>query len=76
MDLMKEPEFNREDWFRMTDEQKEEMVNNLIEYAQMEGDISYLVLSEIIVPQLLEEEEYEMADVINKILNKLKTSGL
>ena len=73
---MKEPEFNREDWFRMTDEQKEEMVNNLIEYAQMEGDISYLVLSEIIVPQLLEEEEYEMADVINKILNKLKTSGL
>ena len=73
---MKEPEFNREDWFRMTDEQKEEMVNNLIEYAQMEGDISYLVLSEIIVPQLLEEEEYEMADVINKILNKLKTRGL
>ena len=73
---MEEPEFKREDWFRMTDEQREEMVNKLIEYAQAEGDISYLVLSEIILPSLIEEEEYEMVDVINKILNKLNTSGL
>lgn len=72
---MEEPDFNIKGWFKMTEEQKDEMVDKLIEYGNETGEISILILSDIIIPQLLEEEEYEMIDVIKNIILKLKSRG-
>ena len=73
---MEEPDFDIKDWFNMTEEQKDEMVDKLIEYGNETGEISILILSDIIIPQLLQEEEYEMIDVIKNIILKLKSRGM
>lgn len=63
--------YGKDDWFNLTDEEKQNVIKQSIENAITDKTTWVKLIDENIIPRLLEEEEYEMMDVFNKIRDEI-----
>lgn len=71
--------YEKEDWFKLTEEQQMEVVRHSIGNKILNTDIWYKLIEKHIIPKLIKDEEYEMVDVFTKIKEEIKkdlTDGL
>ena len=69
---MSDIDFNREVWFRLTKEEQDGYIEQLINHAVEEGEVSLFIISNELIPHFLEREEYELVDLLKKIHDKIE----
>jgi len=73
---MKDIEFDKESWFKLTKEQQDDYIKDVIIKAVEEDEIMLFIIAKDLIPHFLEKEEYEIVDLLNKITLKLNTHGM
>lgn len=68
---MAQVDFNREAWFRLTKDEQDGYVNKLIKDAVEDGEISLFIISNELIPHFLENEEYELVDLLKRIHQRI-----
>jgi hypothetical protein len=64
--------YEKEDWFKLTKEQQDEVVEYSLSNSIMNKDLWVKLIDKKIIPKLINQEEYEMVDVFNKIKEGIK----
>jgi len=69
-------EFDKEVWFKLTEEEQNDYIKDVIVKSVEGNDLSVFYVAEELIPNFIEKEEYEIADLLKKISLKLKTHGV
>jgi hypothetical protein len=63
--------YRKNDWFNLTEEEKQKVITLSIENAITDKTTWVKLIDKSIIPKLLQQEEYEMIDVFNKIRDEI-----
>jgi len=73
---MIDTEFDKDSWFKLTEEEQNDYIKDVIVKSVEGNDLSVFYVAEELIPNFIEKEEYEIADLLKKISLKLKTHGV
>jgi len=63
--------YRKNDWFNLTEEEKQKVITLSIENAITDKTTWVKLIDKSIIPKLLQQEEYEMIDVFYKIRDEI-----
>jgi len=69
-------EFDRDGWFKLTKDEQDDYIKDVIIKAVEENELMLFIIAEHLIPDFIEKEEYEIVDLLNKISLKLKSRGV